>query len=393
MIERSDGRYENEKIRSRTGKGICRRGARMRKFLSGAAKKELGASFALIGSVIGAGFITGREILSFFYGQSPLIVFFCIFALFFGTFMLVLTVKNEVSRTLLEGGDKVVCFFNLLSVASMLGATESLASDLGIGCDFPIWSIAMLLLSVFVCLKGMKGLAAFNCVLVPIMLFVVFFIVAANFNGADAVGGGAFDCFSMMKYVAMNVFLTQPLLTSVRSDYNKTGAPVKDTPEKGKGRKSLIASAAVISAVTALVLSATAAAFLSVLPNESALSDIPVLYVAGKGKAAVRIVGFTVALGIITTLVGSLYPVATIVKGRFSLVWTTAVCLLSLALSRLGFFVIVDKIYPALGVLAIVYYALTFAVLPSGVRIAERGRTSRRREGTAKTFPSLRGRA
>lgn len=364
----------------------------MKKNLFGGVKKELGVAFALIGSVIGAGFITGREILSFFYGQSPPFVFLCIFALFFGTFMLVLTVRNEVSLTLLASGDKVVCFFNLLSVASMLGATESLAADLGIGCDFPIWSIAVLLLSVFVCAKGMKGLAAFNCVLVPIMLFVVFFIVAANFNAAVAGGSVAFDCFSVMKYVAMNVLLTQPLLTDVRADGEKTGEPVKDPPEKEKGRKTRVRSAIVISAVTALVLSATAAAFLSVLPDESVLSDIPVLYVAGKGKAAVFIVGFTVALGIITTLVGSLYPVATLVKGRFSLVWTAGVCLLSLALSRLGFFVIVDKIYPALGVLAIAYYLLTFAVLPSAVRIAERGRTLRRQADRARPFPSLRGR-
>ena len=240
----------------------------------------------------------------------------------------------------------------------------------------------------------MNGLAVFNCVLVPIMLFVVFFIFVANVGSVGSLGGGfSLSGSSLMKYVGMNVLLTQPLLTNIRLDYEKTGAPAKDTPEKEKGRKAYIRSAVTISAVTSLVLAATAAAFLSVLPDESVLSDIPVLYVAGKGKAAVWIIGFTVALGIITTLVGSLYPVAKLVKGRFSLVWTAAVCVLSLVLSRLGFFVIVDKIYPALGVLAIAYYVFTFAVLPSASRIAERGRTSRRQADRAKPSPSLRGRA
>jgi len=360
-------------------------------------KKSIGAAFAVIGSVIGAGFITGSEILAFFHGQTPLIVFLCLFAAFTLLFCLILKSGNQVSVYLLDKGDKVIILFNFISVASMLGATESLASDLGAGCAFPVWSVALLIITVAVCRKGMRGLSLFNVILVPVMLAAVFLIVLL---GGVVVDGTQPDSlriepFSVLEYVGMNVLLTGPLLSSIRRENSANGISQngKSSAEKKKEKtngKSFLPF--VVSVVASAVLSATAAAFLYALPEESAFSEIPILYVAGGGKVALAAISFVVALGIITTLVGSLYPILELVKGRFSLLWAIGVCLVSLALSRIGFKVIVAKIYPAIGVLAIAYYALTFFLLPSAVHIAERGRTLRRQAGTKAPCRSLRGR-
>ncbi len=348
-------------------------------------KRIFGAASALIGSVIGAGFITGREILTFFYGQSPVLIFLALFLLYFALIFLILIIKDQSIVFAIEKGDKAILFLNILSVASMLGATESLARDVGAGCDFPVWSISLLIISVIVCKKGMRGLETFNAVLVPVMLAVVYAVIffRAVASGGDLSITGhmslkdsvSFSPIAVLKYTAMNVLLTQPLLSDVKRDQSQA------ENDSVRGIKK-IALPFFTSILTAAVLAFTAAYFLSALPKESVLSEIPVLYVAGNGKAAFYLISVTVALGIITTLVGSLYPLTGVVKRR-KMLWTTGVCLLSLALSRLGFFVIVEKIYPLLGVLAIVYYAFTFVFLPSGVRIAERARTLRRQAGRA----------
>lgn len=368
-------------------------------------KKSFGAAFAIIGSVIGAGFITGREILTFFYGQSPLFVLIALFILFFALFYAVLAVKNTMSAYAINQGDKAVYVLNVLSVASMLGATESLARDMNIGCDFPVWSIVMLFLSVVVCKKGMRGLGIFNAVLVPVMIgaVLIIFIATAPTVSAGSVMNGSIDMFSVMKYAGMNVLLTQPLLSDIRRENILPGAAIK--PD-GK-------TAVFTAFISAFLLSATAAAFLVVLPKESLFGEIPILYVTGRGKASYYLVSIIVLFGIITTLVGSLYPLlglSDLIKlnksrqgkndlskqnrsgakssRRGDIVFAVAICALSLGVSRLGFYTIVEKIYPLTGVLSIVYYAFTFAVLPLFQTI-ERRRTSRRQECTKAPCRSL----
>lgn len=379
-------------------------------------KKSSGQAFAIIGSVIGAGFITGREILTFFYGQSPLFVFAGMFALFFALIYAVLAVKNAMSAYAVAQGDKAVYVLNVLSVASMLGATESLARDMNFGCDFPIWSIVMLILSVMVCKKGMRGLGIFNAVLVPIMIGAVLIIFLAHSPEISVSGmrGGSFNLFSVMKYVGMNILLTQPLLGDIRRE---SVLPRSDLPD----RRIFVLTAFIAS----LSLSVTAAVLLAVLPKESLFCEIPILYVTGRGRAFYYLVSVIVLFGIITTLVGSLYPLTSLAdvlnesvklsrgKGNISskqnptkgdflsksrgeakssrrggVLFTIAVCVVSLAVSRLGFYAIVEKIYPISGVLAIVYYAFTFAVLPLFQTI-ERRRTLRRQGCTKARYRSL----
>ena len=72
-------------------------------------KRAFGSAFSIIGSVIGAGFITGREILSFFYGQSPIWVFILLLAFFFLLMFSVMTVKGEMSLYAVERADNVIC--------------------------------------------------------------------------------------------------------------------------------------------------------------------------------------------------------------------------------------------------------------------------------------------
>ena len=367
-------------------------------------KRAFGSSFSIIGSVIGAGFITGREILTFFYGQSPIWVFVLLLAFFFLLMLSVMAVKSEMSLYAVERADNVICLFNILMIASMLGATESLARDMGVGCAFPVWSVVMLAVSIVVCIGGMSRLDKFNAVLVSVMLGIVFVIVAIKLPSVgrgNSAAGARVNFFAVAKYVGMNILLTQPLLGDIRRESNSIG------------QVKVSAKSSVLTAFTAaFLLSLTAAAFLAVLPKESAFAELPILHIVGANKAFYYSVSLTVALGIITTLVGSMYPLLnysffakstgeTAAKTeqkenrgdakkqrRGKIIRAVCICVLSLGISRLGFYVIVDRIYPLLGILSIAYYLFTFAVLPIFQRVARR-RTSRRQEHTKARYRSL----
>ena len=368
-------------------------------------KRAFGLAFSIIGSVIGAGFITGREILTFFYGQSPILVFILLLAFFFLLMLSVMTVKNEMSLYAVERADNVICLFNILMIASMLGATESLARDMGVGCAFPVWSVVMLLVSIVVCAGGMSRLDKFNAVLVSVMLGIVFLIVALKLPSVSlefSAAGTHVNFFAVAKYVGMNILLTQPLLGNIRRENNAFGQV-----------ETRVKTSVLTAFTAAFLLSLTAAAFLAVLPKESAFAELPILHIVGANKAFYYSVSLTVALGIITTLVGSMYPLLNYSfcsksSGKISadragdkenrgdakkrcrgkIIRAVCICVLSLGVSRLGFYVIVDRIYPLLGILSIAYYLFTFAVLPIFQRVTRR-RTWRRQEYTKARYRSL----
>ena len=368
-------------------------------------KRAFGSAFSIIGSVIGAGFITGREILTFFYGQSPIWVFILLLAFFFLLMFSVMTVKGEMSLYAVERADNVICLFNILMIASMLGATESLARDMGVGCAFPVMSVVMLLVSIVVCAGGMSRLDKFNAVLVSVMLGIVFVIVALKLPSVSlefSAAGMHVNFFAVAKYVGMNILLAQPLLGNIRRENNAFGQV-----------ETTVKTSVLTAFAAAFLLSLTAAAFLAVLPKESAFAELPILHIVGTNKVFYYSVSLTVALGIITTLVGSMYPLlnysffaksageisATKAERkenrddakksrRGKIIRAVCICMLSLGLSRLGFYVIVDKIYPLLGVLSLAYYLFTFAVLPIFQRVTRR-RTLRRQEYTKARYRSL----
>lgn len=368
-------------------------------------KRAFGSAFSIIGSVIGAGFITGREILTFFYGQSPILVFILLLAFFFLLMLSVMTVKNEMSLYAVERADNVICLFNILMIASMLGATESLARDMGVGCAFPAWSVVMLLVSIVVCAGGMSRLDKFNAVLVSVMLGIVFLIVALKLSSVSlefSAAGTHVNFFAVAKYVGMNILLAQPLLGNIRRENNAFGQV-----------ETTVKTFVLTAFAAAFLLSLTAAAFLAVLPKESAFAELPILHIVGANKAFYYSVSLTVALGIITTLVGSMYPLLNYSffaksageisatkaerkenrddakkRRRGKIIRAVCICMLSLGVSRLGFYVIVDKIYPLLGMLSLAYYLFTFAVLPIFQRVTRR-RTLRRQEYTKARYRSL----
>lgn len=332
---------------------------------------SLKTAFALIGSVIGAGFITGREIVKFFYGYNPLVAGGVIFIMFFALFYLLLSKRAEHYHVIFENSNLIIYIFSLLTLSAMLAATDSLAEDMGYIGNIPVFSIAILVISIIICKDGIGKVEKFNLVLVPIMLIVTYIIVAFNlFSGKIQNNFSQANICSCVGYVCMNVLLTQPFIFSMKTEEKKY---------------SPLCTAFFVS----VILSITVFLFLLVLPQECIFFDIPILRIVSPSGIAFFVVSFLIAIGIITTLVGTLYPLMNVVGGKKRLLWVCGIAVLVFIVSRMGFYVIVDKLYPLLCILSVLYYLIIFAFLPLYIRIKARKHTLKMPKGIKEQYLSL----
>ena len=91
---------------------------------------------------------------------------------------------------------------------------------------------------------------------------------------------------------------------------------------------------------------------------ECTVFDIPILCLLKKNTASLIIVVVVIFFAIISTQISAQYP---IINGFFnqngiSVLWVIFINILAFAISRIGFYKIVDFLYPAIAVLAICYY-------------------------------------
>lgn len=318
---------------------------------------SLKTAFALIGSVIGAGFITGREIVKFFYGYNPMLAGIVIFVSFFALFYLLLSKRVERYREIFENSNLIIYIFSLLTLSAMLAATDSLAQDMGYIGNIPVFSIGILIVSIVICKDGISKVEKFNLVLVPVMLIVTYVIMLFNlFSEKTQNNFVQTNVFSCIGYVCMNVLLTQPFIFSMKTEEKKY---------------SPLCTAFFVS----IILSVTVFLFLLVLPQECIFFDIPILRIVNPSGIAFFVVSFLIGIGIITTLVGTLYPLMNVVGGKKRLLWGSCIAVLVFIVSRMGFYVIVDKLYPLLCILSVLYYIIIFVFLPLHIRIKERKHT------------------
>ena len=321
-------------------------------------------SCSIIGSVIGAGFITGREIMSFFYGFNPFFTALFIFCAFFVYVFIILSVKNKKIVNLIEMSNYLVYALNLVIIASMLGATNSLICDLfSFSFKLPLFTIALLVVSTTLCLNGIGKINNLNLFLVPIMLAVLFSVITFlpkqnNLLLSTAV----ISPFKCIGYCSMNVLLAQPFLCKIKG---------------GKEKFSPL----LVSLTCAAVLAFCVFLYLLVLKSECVLNDIPLLLLVNKSKLILFLVGIIIFSAIFTTLISAQFPIINLTqKQNLKTAVVLISCVASFAISQLGFYVIVDKVYFALTNIAICYYAFFIcALLISFVKRGLLG-TSKRQE-------------
>lgn len=284
-----------------------------------------GACF-IVGGAIGAGFITGAELVAFFGPEGALFCALASSVLFCGMCMLFLRLgkkyggfRGTLEKLFKRAAPAARIFITLCAFipsAAMLAALDSLLFALR-----PLPSLLGLLFSAVALRRGTRGISLVNSVLSPAL--VLFLLV---FGGVPASGGHAYAGGAL--YAGLNVFLMAPVLM-----------------DAGREMKSPLASSLLAACCVFLC---SAAVLGRVERAGTAGAEMP--YLAALGESPLFPVAAVAA--IFTSLVASLYPVLSLADGLYGgkkIAAKGLVLLAAFMLSRLGLSSIVARLYPLQG--------------------------------------------
>jgi len=205
---------------------------------------QIGAVF--IGTVVGAGFATGQEILQFFtvFGKVGMVTLLLTAWLFYGIAAAVMKAASRyraynyrdllyrtAGRRLGFVYDVIITAFLLIGTSIMFAGSGALFGEsLGIP---PAWGIVLIaVLTLVVILQSLTGILRINSIIVPVLLFVVSSVliktVASNGMGnlwpklAENYQGGYFKpVFFFIFYCCYNTFLSIGVLAAIPEKINK----------------------------------------------------------------------------------------------------------------------------------------------------------------------------
>lgn len=286
-------------------------------------KKALGLCGAFVGTVIGAGFATGREITLFFSDYSVLSVVLSGF--FLGLFCyVILRLSSSFGNVFTSFGflEKALRTFAFVANFCVLCATTA-GSDVVIKNLFSIEGGAIItaLICLAVVLFGIKGIKTMNLLIVPVILVLVLVVFFKDFHLHF---DGKFGVGNSFTYASMNL-ITGGFFIGATGD-----APTKK-------------ESAICAVLSGIILTIMLVCVYSVTKNVSA--EMP--FIERADALGLRIVGNVVLyLAMITTVIGTLSVCSSNNK-----IAAVAVTVLALLASTFGFAGIVDTFYPIIGAL------------------------------------------
>ncbi len=337
-----------------------------------------GVAATYIGTVVGAGFASGQEVLQFFghFGMRGVQAIGLAVALFslYGYLILelgrTLAAKSHLPVVQEAGGrivgtavDGVITFFLFGALVAMTAGAGAVFDE-QFGLPSAVGNVLLVVAALLTVLAGIHGVVTAISAVVPALLVAVVGIGVAtllqapiNTAAIQALDPGRAAVpswpLSAVVYVSYNIVLAVAVL-----------APLGAIAES----QSALKLGAVLGGL-GLGLGALAIhlSILATLP-QSARLQVPMIYIAGRFPVLVQ-VGYSVVLllEIYTTAVGNLYGfVARIARPRGAAFrWLVmATSLVALLAGRLGFSRIVRTLYPAVGYAGLLLLlALTYRLI------------------------------
>ena len=311
--------------------------------------------FLLMGTIVGSGFLSGREIVTFF-GKNILVLSVFAGILFFLTSLQLLYAgkkygnlekANAALFRKAEKGVNAAVFFCLFAVvsASLAMCDSAFNGMIGVGGGVPVASSVTLLIAFFVARRGIEGVKKLNVFLVPLMLIltVAFLCGRGKFHFGAPTYSSRSSVFGVIFYTGFNMFLSAAVIA-------RAGNTDKTT---------VIASSAVTALLTVTLILLIYGA-INYEGINAADADLPLLYVFSDSALMSAAFGAVLYAGALTTVVCSYYPLSEIAKTGFGPRGSILAAVCVFVVSRLGVKPIVRWVYPAAGILGALYFIALF---------------------------------
>jgi uncharacterized membrane protein YkvI len=328
--------------------------------------RTLQIAFTYIGTIVGAGFATGQEILRFFtrYGHWALITILCSTLLFIwlGTKMMILARRvransyEDFNRHLF--GEQTGSIISLFTMVILIGVNSIMLAGAGaifqehLGFHYQAGLLLTVIGSYLLLTRGISGILHMNSTVVPLMLILSLLIV---FSTMQLPGSGQFlflqtdsspfsAWLSPLLYTAFNLGMAQAVLVPI----------ARETEDE----KALLRGGILGGAGIGLLLLAAHFAMSSQMPGILQF-EIPMGNIAFRLGAVVQTIYLLlIFLEIFSTFVADIYGVTAQLKQRLPLSQDLIIALLMLIcylFSQFGFSSLLSVFYPIFGGLSLVW--------------------------------------
>ncbi|MCJ8006067.1 hypothetical protein ACFFF5_04955 [Lederbergia wuyishanensis] len=319
-----------------------------------------------VGTVIGAGFATGREIVEFFtqyrfWGFISILIAGYLFILLGTKIMLkaidIQATSFEQFNEYLFGNilSKIMNAFTMIMLlgvcAVMLSGAEALFTE-QLGFSNTVGSIVTIFLALFVMAVGVKGLFAVNTFVVPMLILFNFILLFKSIESYELVtslfnipeGNISIKAIiAAFSYAAFNLALAQAVLVPIAVEINM---------------KAIVKLGGWIGGAILTIILISSHIILTSLPNPS-LFDIPMAVIVKGAASSIYFIYLLIIFGeIFTSLIGNMYGLERQINRYVSLgsLWIHAgIIVLVFIISRVNYGELLGILYPFFGYVSLIF--------------------------------------
>ena len=307
--------------------------------------------FLIFGTVFGAGFSSGNEIVVFFsrFGKMSYAYIFLASVLMALVIYFFLRKGKKIARVIEQSKflNIVTVFITTIFCASMYAGVDGLLFYLPKTVHF-VFTFFVLLLCLIVTIKGMSGLEKINFYIMPFLsiLFLILLVFESQSVGQNMeISNNFLGLFYSPLYVALNTCMSVFVLA-------KRG-------EKMSKKQTLLSCLFSSFLLFGFLLLSN---FVLLKNPESFSSEMPFLYVCGDNFSLFLIEFFVILIGCFTTLISLCftlkYSMINILKNNYLCVFSSV--FLPYFISCIGFSQIISFLYPICSVLS--FFVILFSV-------------------------------
>ncbi|WP_430787741.1 YkvI family membrane protein [Virgibacillus flavescens] len=320
-----------------------------------------------VGTVVGAGFATGKEIVTFFsvngiFGTIGIVCSGFLF-IFAGTKIMVISARiqaysyQELNQYLF--GRKIGNVINIFIFIIVVGITSVLLSGAGavfqeqIGLPFQLGIVSTLIISYIVLLKGLKGIFAINAYIVPVMIIFSLFIAVAIYGSYphvlldQTIPDGLSRSFSWIAspftYAAFNLMTAQVVLVPL-------GKEIKD--------EHILRAGGFLGGIVLFLILLANHFSMSAFPGSFAY-EIPMAeIVKGFGALLHGLFLFVIIGEIFNSVVGNVFGITRQLQSAFKLRYHHAILVILFVIflvSQVGYGKLLAVLYPLFGYVGLLF--------------------------------------
>lgn len=318
----------------------------------------LNAILVVIGTIVGAGFASGKEIFVFFnvYGLWGFIGLFVSFILMgliiyrvftiiidynvhsYSEFVDIIISKSVFTHTLVCN---IINIFLLISFVVMVSGFSAYFSQ-QFNIPHIFGAIIIAVLSFFVFLKNIDGIAEISKIFVPFLIIIIFIMGFKNLNCIYNLNlsKGEFNFMwflNALLYASYNLIILLPMLINLRKYV------------LSHNQAKIISF---VSIILLLIMAIILFAILNYYYSEIKALELPTVYIlANCGILYKYACGLLVLGAIFTTAISSGYGFLSNFNKKRFIPLSILMCIISILLSNIGFSKLLNLLYPILGLL------------------------------------------